>query len=392
MNGDWFSTLIWLIFFMVMMYFYPRMMLTQILLRIDQTVRELAFLTANAKIKILRKIGKKDKKIKEKIDNFLEFFVVSPVNLDPFGIVKKIEHLMILELKRFKYFVNRIADNLKEEERLNLIDSITAAMTLHQLTKTLRHYSEFIKKTKNVQLGLLVQMQLPLIERISRAYYKASEAFLNGWAIGDGAGPLVVESFIKHKTKEIEEDTIYSEERIERKKVLILKPKGPGGTVGRLGRAVEKLRKKYKISKIITVDAAVKLEGEKTGSVAEGVGVAMGGIGVDRYQIEEIATKAKIPLDSYVVKMSDIEAILPMKKEIVGGVRKVIEMIKENLKESKTKEWILIIGVGNTCGIHNHSKFFEGDIKKIESIYSTLKKKDYYREEKPKKWYEFLFS
>ncbi len=377
---------------MVMMYFYPRMMLTQILLRIDQTVRELAFLTVNAKNKILKKIGKKDKKTREKIDNFLEFFVISPVDLDPFGIVKKIEHIMVLELRRFKYFVNRIAGNLKEEERLNLIDSINTTMTLHQLTKILRHYSEFIRKTKNVQLGLLIQMQLPLIERISRAYYKASEAFLNGWTIGDGAGPLTAEWFIKNKTREIEEDTIYSEERIEKKKVLVLKAKGPGGAVGRLGRAVEKLKRKYKISKIITVDAAVKLEGEKTGSVAEGIGVAMGGIGVDRYQIEEIATKAKIPLDSYVIKMSDIEAILPMKKEIVGGVKKVIEMIKENLKETKTKDWVLLIGVGNTCGIHNHSNLFDEDVKKIESVYSILKKKDYYKEEKPRKWYEFLFS
>ncbi len=377
---------------MIVSYFYPRMMLTQILLRIDQTVRELAFLTASAKSKILKKIGKKDKKIKEKIDNFLEFFVIDPVDLDPFGIVKKMEHLMVLELKRFKYFVNRIAGNLKEEERLNLMDSINTTMTLHQLTKILRHYSEFIRKTKNVQLGLLIQLQLPQIERISRAYYKASEAFLNGWAIGDGAGPLVAESFIKNKTREIEEDTIYSEERIEKRKVLVLKAKGPGGTVGRLGRAVEKLKKKYKISKIITVDAAVKLEGEKTGSVAEGIGVAIGGKGVDRYQIEEIATKAKIPLDSYVIKMSDIEAILPMKKEIVGGVKKVIEMIKENLKETKTKDWILLIGVGNTCGIHNHSNLFDEDVKKIESVYSMLKRKDYYREEKPRKWYEFLFS
>ena len=229
---------------MIVSYFYPRMMLTQILLRIDQTVRELAFLTASAKSKILKKIGKKDKKIKEKIDNFLEFFVIDPVDLDPFGIVKKMEHLMVLELKRFKYFVNRIAGNLKEEERLNLMDSINTTMTLHQLTKILRHYSEFIRKTKNVQLGLLIQMQLPLIERISRAYYKASEAFLNGWAIGDGVGPLVAESFIKNKTREIEEDTIYSEERIEKRKVLVLKAKGPGGSVGRLGRAVEKLKKK----------------------------------------------------------------------------------------------------------------------------------------------------
>ena len=53
-----------------------------------------------------------------------------------------------------------------------------------------------------------------------------------------------------------------------------------------------------KIAKIITIDAAAKLEGERTGTIAEGVGVALGGIGVDRTYIENVAVKRKIPLDS----------------------------------------------------------------------------------------------
>ena len=89
-----------------------------------------------------------------------------------------------------------------------------------------------------------------------------------------------------------------------------------------------------KISKIITIDAALKLEGEKLGSVAEGVGVAMGGSGVDRYEIEEIAVKQNMPLDAVAVKLSEEDALRPCRRRSSSRSHTRIEAVKKAVQRS----------------------------------------------------------
>lgn len=73
--------------------------------------------------------------------------------------------------------------------------------------------------------------------------------------------------------------------------------------------AVKKLiQEASPIHLIVTVDAAVKLEGEQSGEVAEGVGAAIGGPGAERYHIEEAATKHGIPVNAVVVDHSEDHA------------------------------------------------------------------------------------
>jgi len=131
-----------------------------------------------------------------------------------------------------------------------------------------------------------------------------------------------------------------------------LTEKGPGSTVGRPADALETIVSKNKLDGIIMIDAALKMEGEDSASVAQGFGAAIGGIGVERFQIEAIATNNKIPVFSIVVKQSVKEAIGLMTKEIADqadDVRlQVYEMIQENTKHGQS---VLIIGVGNTVGV-----------------------------------------
>jgi len=140
------------------------------------------------------------------------------------------------------------------------------------------------------------------------------------------------------------------------------------------------LIRKFKVEKIITVDASLKLESEKTGEIAEGVGVAIGGIGVEKAIIEEIATKRKVTLDSYVIKMSQEEALYPMKEEILNSVFEVRKRIEENIRESKERI-IMVVGVGNTSGIPNSDKL-NGVIEKIKKASKEIKK---WEEEEKKK-------
>ena len=146
--------------------------------------------------------------------------------------------------------------------------------------------------------------------------------------------------------------TVMAKTTFEKRKLFLLKAEGPSSTVGRPDEALQKIIEDNKIDAIIMVDAALKMEGEDSASIARGFGAAIGGIGTEKFQIEAIATTNQIPVFSIIVKQSVKEAITLMSKEIADqadNVRsQVYEMILENTAEGQS---IVIIGVGNTIGV-----------------------------------------
>jgi hypothetical protein len=122
--------------------------------------------------------------------------------------------------------------------------------------------------------------------------------------------------------------------------------------VGRPGDALEVILSKNKPDIIIMVDAALKMEGEDSATISQGFGAAIGGIGTERFQIEDMATKNNIPIFAIVVKQSVKEAITLMTKDIADKAdivrSRIYEMIHDNTKSGQT---VLLIGVGNTMGV-----------------------------------------
>ena len=162
-----------------------------------------------------------------------------------------------------------------------------------------------------------VQMVLPIIMQQAEAYAQALRAFSVGQPIGDGVGPLVAGKLMQgYETREIARDVVVAEVPIEGRTAYVLKAKGPGGNVGKPGEGISQIikEKKGKIATVIMVDAALKLEGEKPGDVAEGVGAAIGGPGVEQFKIEESIVKHKIPLNAVIVKQDLGDAVSPYAK------------------------------------------------------------------------------
>lgn len=374
-GGDWWSWILWIVFLMVFFMFYPRLMLNQIMWKLERVANDLEIMSNRSKKFVIREISKKpSRSLNESVSRFFEFFVISPVSLDPFGIVKKLDHVIQNQKQRFVYFVNQVAPKADEEKKANIQMGLAGGMALHEVSKIVRHYVELIRQTKSYQIALILQMQLPLIERIAKALYKGTRALTKGYPIGDGLGPLVVAKLIGNtKSREIEEDIMMARMKLKGRTAFVLKARGPGGRLGRPGKAVEKIMKTNRIARIITVDAAAKLEGEKTGSLAEGVGVAIGGPGVERSYIEAVAVKRNIPLDSIIVKMRAEEAITPMSKSIKDAYPKVVESIGRSLEKTKPREKVIIVGVGNTSGIGNSAKEAESAEAWIEKHEKKLK-------------------
>ena len=157
-----------------------------------------------------------------------------------------------------------------------------------------------------------------------------------------------------YPSRDIAKETIVAERIFEGRKLYIIKAKGAGSTVGKPGDAVKKVIEENngKVKMVIMIDAAGKLEGEKSGGTSEGTGAAIGGIGVEKFIIEEILVKHKIPIHAVIVKESIREAVAPMTKEIFEGTSVALARVRRIIKEGTVEDdTIIVAGIGNTVGI-----------------------------------------
>ena len=289
----------------------------------------------------------------QKLDRFFDYFTIMPVDIDPNGMIPKIHHLVrSREDTTRKQVMSMFSEisTLEITKVQNLLEIVTTLQLLHRIV---RHLFLTAKKQNNYPLILPLQMMLPFIMEQAEALKDAVPAFKQGQPIGDGIGPLVVgEMMLDTKKQKAEFETVYSESEFNDRKLILLKAEGPYATVGRPGEATEFLVEKLKPNIIIMIDAALKLEGEDTGDVAQGFGAAIGGVGTDRFKIEAIATKHDIPVFAIVVRQSVKDAITLMKKEISDQTEKVRNQVYEMITDnSNPNETVLVIGVGNTLGV-----------------------------------------
>ena len=77
---------------------------------------------------------------------------------------------------------------------------------------------------------------------------------------------------------------------------------------------------------------------------------------MQKYQIEHVAVKLGIPLEAIAIKMSPFQAIKPMPIKVMKGVDKAIDLLRMRVEDAPKGSNILVIGVGNTCGIPNTNK------------------------------------
>ena len=343
----------------VLFMFYGQRFQTRIMLReVETHLRRLKLIRDEGKkisLETIKEIGKPKGDPAERIDQFMEYIAITPQSMDPSGIVWKLEHVLDVRDVRFKDEVKLMAPEADETQLNNLENTLEAAMALHMIYKIIRHFYLLGKKTLSLYIIMQIQMVLPLIMKQAEAYAQALRAFATGQPIGDGAGALVAAKLMHgHKTREIAKDVVAATVPIDGRTAYVLKAKGPGGNVGKPGDGIRKIieEKKGKISTIIMIDAALKLEGEKPGEIAEGVGAAIGGPGVEQFKIEDAIVKHKIPVNAVIVKEDLGDAVSPMRKEVFDSVDLVIKRIKRLILErTKKGDNVIIAGIGNTIGI-----------------------------------------
>ncbi len=306
-------------------------------------------------IDFLVSVGKAPSDPTARVDQFLDYVTIMPVDLDPSGLVNKIDHVVTTNNDRVRAEVSALLSQNNPVTVSISENLLEVASALNMIHKVVRHYYLLGKKTNSYFTLIQLQMLLPMIIQEADALLNAVDSFKVGQPVGDGIGPVTVSKLMVGKEKRvIAKDTVMAVTEYKGRKLYVLKADGPMGYVGQPGVAIRKVIEEMgaKPSAIIMIDAALKLEGEKTGEVAEGVGAAIGGIGVEKFQIEEVATNHKIPLYAVLVKQSILEAITVMRKEIADASDKVTQAVNR-LIEEKTKEGdeVLVAGIGNTLGV-----------------------------------------
>jgi hypothetical protein len=339
--------------------FYGQRLQTYVMIReVEGSLYKLKYIKEEGRkitIETIKEIGKPQTDPTVRVDRFLEYFTISPQSLDPAGIVWKLEHILDVRDTRFKDEVKFMAPSADDTQANNLENTLEAAMALNFIYKVIRHFYLLGKKTLSLYVIMQIQMILPMIMKEAEAYASALKAFAYGQPIGDGAGALVAAKLMHgQQTRKIAKDCVVASVSFEGRTAFVIKAEGPGGNVGKPGDAVKAVidENEGKIAMVVMIDAALKLEGEELGELAEGVGAAIGGPGVDQYKIEDEILKYHIPVNAVVIKEDIGDAVSPMRKEVFDSIDGVIERIKTVVLE-KTKEGdkIVIAGVGNTIGI-----------------------------------------
>jgi len=308
-------------------------------------------------LSVAGKYNKNKEELEKIVNDALEFFYIEPVERDPYGFIKRLDHLLNVSRNKLKLMINKIAPDADTEEKANLENTLTTAMALNSIYKYAKHWYIVGKKAGSIVIMAQLELLMALLRDIARAYYMSFFATIKGIPIGDSVGAMVAARLMMKSThKIITSETVVSEVDIDGRKAVVVKAEGPGGRVGKPGEAIQKLIEEYqnKINLIIMIDAAAKLESEETGTIAEGVGAAIGDPGPEKYKIEESSTKYGIPVESIVIKQGIDEAVSAMSKKLAESVDKVVERIKNIIHERVPEGGLVIIaGIGNTIGVGN---------------------------------------
>jgi len=350
--------IVYVVFIFGFSFFSQKIQVKLVLGKISKSLTKLRKMRDKARdeaISAIIELGKPEIDPKPRLDTLLHFFSIQPSSMDPSGVVKRLECLVDAADERVKDEVKALAPAADESQIQNLQNLVETARGLNSLYRTVRHHYLAGKKGGTLFSTVQIQMGLPMIMEEAEAYFSFIDAFKQGKPIGDGVGPLVASKLMADASpREVAKDMVAAEVNIEGRTVAVTKAKGPGGNVGKPGDAVAKLIEEYdrKVSLIVMVDAGLKLEGEDSGYVVEGVGAAIGGVGVEKFKIEELATKYEVPVYAMIVRQSLKEVLSPMTDALIDSVDVVLkrlgQVIRERTKEGNT---VLVVGVGNTIGI-----------------------------------------
>lgn len=388
-QGQWWTPILYFALFFLFIFIYPKMMMKSLIQKLERTAvkfEEMSEETREYMSNELKNDSELSKtEIREKVDNIVDMFTVMPEDTDPSGVMKKIKYMYDIHDNRYRDFISRVSDI--EDDTVKSYAAATVHTTgVNTIAKTVRHMVELMKELKNIQIGMILKMQLPMIEKQIKMLKDSVESFVEEEPVGDSIGPLCAASLMKDsEPEEIAEDHVCAEVEIEGRDVFVLKPNGPAAVLGEVHDAIETICENNDIDKIIPIDAKGKMKGEERGKVVEGIGFAMGPRGnAERHWIEDIAVEDDITIESIGIEQDPMEdTVRPMKEEIYEAVPEVRKKVKESIMRTPEDAKVIIAGIGISVGVGNTEEELEVTREKIEENIEKMEQEEEEEDDEP---------
>jgi hypothetical protein len=223
----WILNILFYVIFIVFIFYGQKIQMYVMLREVEVSLYKLKFIKEEGRkiaVETIKDIGKPQADPTDKVDRFMEYFTIGPQNLDPAGVVWKLEHILDVRDTRFKDEVKSMAPASDEIQVNNLENTLEAASALNFIYKVIRHYYLLGKKTLSLYVIMQIQMILPLVMREAEAYASALKAFAYGQPIGDGAGALVAAKLMHgQETRKIAKDCVVATVPFEGRTAFVIK-------------------------------------------------------------------------------------------------------------------------------------------------------------------------
>ena len=139
----------------------------------------------------------------QRIDEFLDYVTIMPVDMDPNGIVGKLQHITNSRDDRVRAEVSQIIPN-SDPTKISVAENILEIATaLNQIHKIVRHYYLLGKKTNSYMLLFQLQMIMPMVLQEADALVNAVDTFKLGQPVGDGIGPVIASRYMANLPKQV---------------------------------------------------------------------------------------------------------------------------------------------------------------------------------------------
>ena len=185
--------LVWIVPIVIFVFYGQRIQLMVTSSEINKGIEKLHQYKEYTRKELLGYLQNKSSgEITKRIDSYLEYFTIMPVDLDPSGIMPKIKHLLRSREEYTRSQVLKLGKNLTPLEASKIQNLLEVVTTLNLLHKIVRHLFLTAKKQNNFPLILPLQMMLPFVMEQAEALRAAVSALKAGQPLGDGIGPMVV--------------------------------------------------------------------------------------------------------------------------------------------------------------------------------------------------------
>src|SRR5215472_1537354 len=205
-NNSIFYILLYVVPFFLFFFYGSRLQTYNALREIGSGLNKLKVMKDKARkeaIDYLVNVGKAPTDPAQRVDQFLDYVTIMPVDMDPAGLVGKLDHVVSTNNDRVRAEVGALL-NQNNPVTVSISENLLeVATSLNQIHKIVRHFYLLGKKTNSYFTLIQLQMLMPMIIQEADALLNAVDSFKMGQPVGDGIGPVVVSRYMAGKEKRV---------------------------------------------------------------------------------------------------------------------------------------------------------------------------------------------